>query len=225
MGLYIWRNEHRPPVLEVYFFKLNKGRSIFIHTPHNSTILIDGGQSSDVIREITKVLPFYRRRIDVVIATREEAKNIGGLVNVFKRFEIGKIIVPEMLGTSSALYALEKVRKEKKVPKEKVQKGDSLQIDGINFDVMFPYPDFKYNKTSLPEIVLKVAYGTTTLLFLGDVSKTIQKSILSELDSIYLVEFAHMATKSRVSADLLAQLRPSVITSSKREATEKFLFR
>ncbi len=225
VGFYIARYEFREPMLEVYFFNLNKGRSIFLYGPDGKTILIDGGQNGEVIRELSKILPFYRRRIDVVIVTSALPKNVGGLSEVLDRYEVNKIIEPTLMGTSTALQLFQKTAKKKKVPIEKVEKGDSFAIDSMQFKVLFPDPDFKYNKSSLPELVLQVDYKDTTLVFLGDSSKTIQKSFIKDLEKIYLVEFAHGATKSRVSADLVSKLQPEVTVSAKREETLKFRFR
>ncbi len=223
MGMYVAHWEFRKPLLEVYFFHLNRGRSIFIRTPHNQTILIDGGQNSDILREITKVLPFYRRRIDIVVLTNSAPKNAGGLGEVVKRYDIGKILKPTIMGTSTALAAFEKSVQEKGLPIEKVQKGGKFMIDGINFNILFPDASFKFNKTSLPEMVVFLSYASTSMLFLGDASKTIQKSFVSEIGKVNIIEFAHSAGDARVSAELFEKSNPDflVITKKKRQTARR----
>jgi competence protein ComEC len=225
VGFYIYKWEFREPVLEVSFFYLNRGRSIFIRTPHGETVLIDGGQNSEVLRELSKATPFYRRRIDTVVVTSAASKNVGGLIDVLERYEVERVVMPSLMGTSTALSAFEKILRKKKLFPEEVQRGDRFEIGSAYFDVLFPDPDFKFNKTSTPEMVLSLTYGTTTLLFLGDTSITIQKRIARDVESAYLVEFAHGATKSRVSADLLGKFEPKVIVSTKRAETLRFIFR
>jgi competence protein ComEC len=222
---YIFKWEHRAQMFEIYFFYLERGHSVFIRTPHGETILIDGGQNSQVIRELTRVFPFYRRKIDLVIATRADPKNVGGLIDVLKRFKVGKILEPEMMGTSSALSIFEKTARKEHIPIEEVTKGDSFIRDDVQFDVFFPDPKYEYNKSNIPELHLKITYGTTTIALLGDSSTRMQKSLADELGKVYLVEFAHGATKSRVSAVLLNSIKPDVIVSTKREETKRFEFR
>lgn len=222
LGVYIWHWEFREPLLEAYFFQLERGRSVFIRTPHNETVLIDGGQNSEILREITKVMPFYRRRIDTIILTNSAPKNVGGLVDVVKRYEIGKVIATEMMGTSTALSAFEMAWNR---DIKKVKKGDEFVIDGVKFRVLFPDPLFTYNKTSLPELVLEIEYGETRLLLLGDVSKTIQKKLIPEVGKVNIVEYAHSGTKSRVFEDLLKKVNPESIVNSKREGTVYFSFK
>lgn len=219
LGLYIFHFEFREPLLEVYFFHLDRGRSIFLRTPHGKTILIDGGQTSEIMRELTKIFPFYRRRIDTLIVTSSAPKNVGGLVEVATRYDIGKVIEPIVMGTSTALSAFEKTIQEKGLVIEKVGKGDGFTIDEVNFKVLFPDPTFKFNKTNTPELVLSVKYSGKDMLFLGDVSKTIQKSLIPEITKAHLVEYAHSASDSRVSSELFNKLDPNFIVITKKDST------
>lgn len=219
LGWYVYTWELRPQVFTIYFLNLPRGHAVVIRTTHHKTILIDGGQTSDTIRELTKLIPFYRRRIDFVIVTNGLPKNVGGLVDVAQRYQIEKVIMPELMSTSTAFFAFQKILKEKKIPSEKVQKGDSFMVDDAIFSILFPDPNFNFNKTSTPELVLHIQYSTTTIVLLGDTSKTIQKSLSKEVGKIYLVEYAHTATKSRVSADFVSKADPDVIVSTKREET------
>ena len=223
--LYVFHWERRPPIFEIYFFYLNRGHSVFIRTPHGKTILIDGGQNSAVIGELTKVFPFYRRHLDLVFTTSALAKDSGGLSDVLRRYDVGKIIEPKLMGTSTAREAFERIAVQKHIQIERVQKGDSFEIDMVKFRILFPDPDFRYTKSSLPELVLEIDYKDSSLVLLGEISTAIQKKLSSELGHVHLIEFSHGATKSRVSADLLQKLRPEVIVSSKREKTLRFEFR
>ena len=86
LGGYVWKEENRPAILEVYVFSLSSGRSIFIRTPEDKRILIDGGGNSDIVDELTQILPFYSRRIDAVVATNSEGNNVSGLIDVLNRY-------------------------------------------------------------------------------------------------------------------------------------------
>ncbi|MEY2664648.1 MAG: hypothetical protein RIT04_456 [Candidatus Parcubacteria bacterium] len=86
---YVWHWEHREQVLEVYFFDVTKGSAIFVKTPHGKTMLIGGGQGSDIIRKLTTVMPFYHHAIDVLVYPADPLNEIG-LVDVASRYDIGK---------------------------------------------------------------------------------------------------------------------------------------
>lgn len=223
--LYIFYFEFKEEIFRIDFLHLNRGRSIFIQTPHNGTILIDGGQTGDIIRELTNILPFYTRRIDLVVMTNSAPKNVGGMGEVLKRFNVGKIIIPQLIGTSTALEYAMNIASKKSIIVERVEKGDEWEIDGVTFTVLFPDSHFNYNKTSLPELVLRLEYGSTTMLFLGDVSKTIQKSLIPQLGKIDLVEFAHSVADSRVSSELVNKLKPNRFIMTRKKTNQTSLTR
>src|SRR3989344_4051646 len=195
LGVYIYKWKYREPLFEIYFFSLNRGRAIFIRTPKNKTILIGGGQNSQVISEITKVMPFYDRKIDFFVVPSAMPTQIGGLIEVIDRYEIGQIIIPKIMATSTVLTILLKEIKKNKIHVEKVERGDKIEIGKQNewekqgkyeksvlLRVLFPYKGFKFNKTSLPELGMSISYGSTTVYLLGNLSKTIQKDILKSMN-------------------------------------------
>ncbi|MBU6426715.1 hypothetical protein KGQ27_00530 [Patescibacteria group bacterium] len=140
VGAYAWRMEHRPHVLEIYAFSLASGRSYFIRTPNDKRILVDGGASSEVIRNITEILPFYSRRIDMIITTNSDSKNVGGLIDALGRYKVGEVIIPkftaESLGLASSsdqIYStfIDAVNESGALVKE-VSAGDLVVFDGGN---------------------------------------------------------------------------------------------
>jgi competence protein ComEC len=207
---------------------LNRGRSIFIRTPENKTILVGGGQNTEVIREITSVTPFYRRQINRLIIPSANANQIGGLIEIVNRYEIDEIIIPKVMATSTVLSELKKAVSRNKIHVIEVVEGDEIEIEkDLEIRILFPSQNFKYNKTSLPELGLRIDYKNTSLYLIGNLSKTIQKYISNlsartggEHSSI--IEFYNTASKSKVSKELLDKLKPQFIFSTK-EKTMHFI--
>jgi competence protein ComEC len=148
---YVWREEQRPPILEVYVFALKSGRSMFIRTPEDRRILVDGGSNSEIIREITDILPFYSRRIDAVIATNSDGKNVSGLIDAINRYDVSRVYIPAMsvesLGLASStddIYStfLETIR-AKNIPVQELKAGTSIDLDSrTRMDILFPILDW-----------------------------------------------------------------------------------
>ncbi len=219
---YVYRWEHREARLEVNFFSLKRGRAIFVRTPANKTILVGGGQSSEVIREITKATPFYSRKIDYVFIPSATPAQIGGLIEVIDRYEVGEVFIPELIATSTVLEKLMRKVINKKIHVSHLGKGDELQLGGVDIKILFPIKDFKYNKTSLPELGMEVVYKDTRLFLMGNLSKTTQKKITETMkieESENLVEFYHSASKAKVSAELLEKTNPKYVFSTKEKST------
>jgi competence protein ComEC len=222
LSIYIYKWEYRKPLFEVVFFSLNRGRAIFIRSPENKTFLIGGGQNSDTIRELTKVIPFYSKKIDYVFIPSALPTQIGGLMEIVDRYDINEIIMPEVISTSTVLTKLMNQINKKKIHIEKMKRGDSIEIGSLSVKVFFPDIDFKYNKTSLPELGISLEYGSTGLYLFGNLSKTIQKDILKNIDIMTtqnLIEFYNSAIKTKLYDSLIDALKPEFIFSTKEKTT------
>ena len=222
LSYYIYKWEYRDPVLDVHFLSLSRGRAVFVRTPENKTILIGGGQNSTVIRELTSRMPFYRRKIDMVIIPSAVPAQIGGLIEVIERYEVGEIVMPEIHATSTALSILLRDINKKKIHVEEVKRGDVIEIEKeVNLSVLFPYEEFKFNKTSLPELGLRIDYKETSAYFLGNLSKTIQKDIMKNVANIKdrnIVEYYHSGGESKTSLELVEKLNPQFTFTTKEKS-------
>lgn len=219
--LYIYKWEYRKREFEINFFSLNKGRAVFMRSSNNKTILVGGGQNSDTIRELTKVMPFYIKKIDYIFLPSATPAQIGGLIEIVDRYDIGEVVMPKYISTSTVLTILMKNIRKKKIHVKEVEKGDEFNIGELKVDILFPNEDFKYNKSSLPELGLSISYTDTAVYLIGNLSKTIQKNIAKDLEintKENLIEFYNSASESKVSADLIEKIRPKFIFSTKEKS-------
>jgi competence protein ComEC len=227
LGGYVWKEEQRQPLLEIYIFAVRGGQSILIRTPEDKRILINGGSNSEIIRHVTKILPFYSRRIDSIIAVDDSNSNVAGLIDIAERFNVDRAYVPAItlksLGLASstdpAYSSFLKVLRSKDVLIVEVVAGDRISFDSkVSAAVLFPAPgdSFEYSKTSAPQIILKISHDTNSLVFLGDATKKIQKFItLSEVGTANLVAVSHSALPEKMSIELMTELEPEYLIYSK----------
>ena len=227
LGGYVWHEDHRPPILEIYFFTLKSGRSIFIRTPEDKRILIDGGADASVIRELTGILPFYSRRIDTIVSTGTDGKNVSGLIDVMDRFNIERAFIPAVtdvsLGfasTSDGIYfAFLDSLYLKKIAVHELKAGDRIDLDGkVSAEVLFPVPTeiFAYLKASSPELALRISYASTSAALLGAASRKVQKYIASTSASgVNLLAVSQSADPADMPAELINALQPEFLIYSK----------
>ncbi len=77
--------------LRVTFFDVGQGDSIFIQTPNNKDILIDGGPNRSVLEKLGDSMLFYDKTIDIIIITHAHADHISGVIEVLKRYKVNEI--------------------------------------------------------------------------------------------------------------------------------------
>lgn len=230
-GAYVWHEENRPAVLEVYLFSLKGSQVVFIRTPEDKRILINGGATGDVIQEITKILPFYSRRIDMVIATQDDAHHVSGLVDVISRYLINEAYIPAVtlnsLGLASttdpAHQAFLNELNEIRITPQLLRADDSIFLDSqVEMNVLFPATssEFVYSKASAPELLWSISFGSTSIAFLGNATPKIQKyiastsaDILGEGDSRVLVIDQSLAP-GNIAAQLIEEIQPNFLIYS-----------
>jgi len=79
--------------LKVYALDVGQGDAIFIETPRKAQVLIDGGPDMKVLGQLSAVMPFYDRSIDLLILTHPQEDHMFGLVEVLKRYKVGKVLI------------------------------------------------------------------------------------------------------------------------------------
>jgi len=228
VGAYVWKENHRPHILEVYVFALKSGRSVFIRTPEDTRILIDGGANSEVVAELTKILPFYSRRIDAVVATHTEGKDVSGLIDVLKRYRVSRAYIPRITldsigfasSTDHTYETFIETLNDLKVDIQEVGAGDHIDFDAqVSGNVIFPVrtDDFQYSKASAPELVMNISFGSITISLLGSISTKIQKYLVSAgvLNHSSVMIVSNNGSATNISAQCIDAVRPQYFVYSK----------
>lgn len=168
-------------LMKVSFLDVGQGDAIFIQAPNGRQMLVDGGLNTAVLRELGKVMPFYDRSIDVVVATHADQDHIGGLVEVLKRFKVGLFIRTNSTSTSAVYLVLENIIKEKKIKEEIIIRPKIVYLGGgVEFDIIFPNQDTSGWETNESSLVGKLVYGKNSFLLTGDSPQKIEKYLVNE---------------------------------------------
>src|SRR5439155_356676 len=79
--------------LTVTFLDVGQGEAILIESPEGHRILLDGGPSGEAITPaLGRHLPFYDRRLDLVMLTHPQLDHIGGLPTVIDQYAVGRVL-------------------------------------------------------------------------------------------------------------------------------------
>ena len=171
--------ESRNGLLTVSFLNIGQGDSIFIEAPSGRQVLIDGGPSGIVLRELSKVIPWYDRTIDVVIPTHPDADHIGGLVDVFPRYKIGMIVHSDMEGDTATAKALAEGIAREGARQVIARRGQLIDLGGgVYIEVLFPDRSVKNVETNTGCVVTRLVYGKTSFMLSCDAPKEIENYLV-----------------------------------------------
>jgi competence protein ComEC len=216
--------------LEVTILDVGQGDSLFVVFPHGKTMLIDGGgafsgfpgheEHNGIDPGEEAVSPYLWSRgfhkLDVVALTHAHQDHLGGLTAVLDNFRVGRLWIGREV-SSTALKRLEELARAKKIPIEYELRGKSFSWEGVDGKFLWPEivpeevaPSAKNNDS----LVLRLQYGTRSLLLPGDAEKQVEKEILGENSAESLradvLKVGHHGSKNSTTPEFLAATQPRV---------------
>lgn len=170
----------RSPELRVSFLDVGQGDAIFIEAPNGRQMLIDGGKNRAVIRQLAKVMPWYDRSIDVVVATHPDADHIGGLPDVFKRYRADLIVASSVRDEGGVdAQAFEKAAAAEGATRLAAERGQVIDLgEGVRLEILFPDREVPGIKTNTGSIVGRLVYGETAFMLTGDSPKAVEEYLV-----------------------------------------------
>ncbi len=179
-------NQH----LVVRFLDVGQGDAIHIQTPDGYEMLIDGGATSQVLRQLAEDRNFFDKRIDILVATHPDMDHIGGLVDVLNRYHVQTILQTNAVNETPAVEAYESAVVTEGSDRVIVKRGDVIQLGAsTTITVLSPAGDTENWRSNAASIVVQVTYGDIEFLLTGDAPAGIED---------YIAEYYQTALESEV---------------------------
>ncbi len=204
--------------LVVAFLDVGQGDAIFIKAPNGNQILIDGGPNNAVLRELSKIMPFYDRSIDMIIETHPDSDHINGIVEILRRYNVGLIMEPGVESDNSAYQEIKKIIQENNIKDVFARRGMKINLgEGVYMDILFPDRDVAGMETNTASIVAKLVYGNNCFLFTGDSPKAIEEYLVSvdkENLKCDVLKIAHHGSRTSTSESFLGYVNSEYVVIS-----------
>jgi competence protein ComEC len=208
----VW--EERGKTLRVYFLDVGQGDAIFIVAPNGNQVLIDGGPPTEAVeRALAKVMPFYDRSIDVVVATHPDEDHSGGLGGVLAHYEVGALLVSGKESKTPLYEEFEKIRIAKKIPKYEARRSMKVVLGkGVELSILYPEKIYPGEDTNGSSIVSRLLYGSDSYLFMADAPVKVERELLyREGKNIQsdVLKAGHHGSRTSSDEAFLALVNPS----------------
>jgi competence protein ComEC len=206
--------------LHIYFLNVGQGDATFIETPDKFQILIDGGPDNSVLSELSEVMPFYDREIDLIAFTHPQNDHIFGLVEVLKRYEVKNIMFSSIVYQNRAYDEIRRIIKEKNINIIDPKAGERLEMGELVFmDVLYPFESAEGAEVDNPNDIsmsLRLNYLGKRFLFSGDAElKEEMKMVNSEEDlDVDVLKINHHGSKTSSSELFLQKTSPELAVIS-----------
>jgi competence protein ComEC len=216
--------------LELTVLDVGQGDSLFVVSPGGKTLLIDGGgafggfpgheERNGIDPGEEAVSPYLWSRgfqkLDVVALTHAHQDHLGGLTAILDNFRVARLWIGREV-SSPALARLEELARERKILIEHELRGKSFRWDGVDGEFLWPEmapeevaPSAKNNDS----LVLRLHYGSRTILLPGDAEKQVEREIISEngAETMHadVLKIGHHGSKNSTMPEFLGAVQPLV---------------
>lgn len=191
--------------LNVYFIDVGQADCILIINQDKS-MLIDAGNNEDGKQVVEFIKDKGITRLNYVIGTHPHEDHIGGLDNVINEFEIENILLPDITTTTKTfedvIDAVANNNLEITVP----DIGDKFEFGESDFEIKSTIID--KSNLNLASLVIRLEFGNTSFLFMGDAETENEKSCSWEKTTVLKV--GHHGSNTSSSSSFLKQIQPEI---------------
>ncbi|MCA9353885.1 MAG: MBL fold metallo-hydrolase [Candidatus Kaiserbacteria bacterium] len=162
--------------LTVRFLDVGQGDAIHIITPDGYELLIDGGPSAVVLRQLAVDRSFFDHYIDVMVATHPDTDHVAGLVDVLERYEVGMLIETAAEHDAPAAVAYGNAARAEGARIITAQAGQVVQLGAsTTVRILSPHGDATNWRSNVASVIVQVQYGEVAFMLTGDAPSSIEE--------------------------------------------------
>lgn len=209
----------------------------FLITLKDFQILVDGGPNSEVLSCLSDNMPFWDRRIEVVILSHSQKDHFMGLIEVFKRYDVKYFLTTPLDSSSPEWSVLKDLVGGSATRVINPEEGNKYRFGLIYLDILSPSEEYlldnlegfqKIGKDNLLgacsskkdpndfSIVASLSFGDFDTLFTGDIGPEITKQMIAWriIKDIEYLKVPHHGSKNGLNEELLNVTKPEVAVIS-----------
>lgn len=203
--------QSNPDKMYVSFIDVGQGNCTLLRCG-GKTILVDSGEVGAAQTVIGYIKNLNIDTLDCVLVTHPHSDHMGAMTKLLYEFKIKDFIMPEIpekIIPTSRIY--EKFLTAVSDNAENViaaEPGETFSYGEMTVEIFAPLHD--YDDLNDMSAVMRVSYGDTSVMFMGDASATVEKDLLQKnVDySATILNVGHHGSKTSSSEKWLEAVNP-----------------
>lgn len=187
-------------------------------------VLVDGGPGAQVLTRLAEEMPWFDRKIEVVVATHFDKDHLEGLTHVLSTYDVGMVLMPNYTASTTGIKKqFIDILKEKKIPYRFAWYGQSIRVGSLQFRVMSPIPGDEWarlskSKSNNASIIMRADFTPRdkkpmSFLLTGDAESGIEKQLLASIPAeafdVDILKVGHHGSKTSTTPEFLSAASPA----------------
>lgn len=209
----IFSNESVGPVdgeLVISYLDVGQGDSAYIRV-NDYDILIDAGPRSDVEKLMAQLEAKNIDDFEMVIATHPHEDHIGGMTEVFKKYDVESFYMPKVTHTTKTFEYMVNAVKNEGLKIETIKEGMSFDLgSGAKIDVYSPMYE-SYEEFNDYSPIMKLSFGDKSFVFTGDAEAHAEQEVVAKYPNNLkadVLKFGHHGSSTSSSVDFVKAVDP-----------------
>ncbi|OGZ26650.1 MAG: hypothetical protein A2365_04340 [Candidatus Nealsonbacteria bacterium RIFOXYB1_FULL_40_15] len=195
--------------IELIFFDVGQGDSIYIEIGETFQVLIDGGPDAKVLEKLSNEMPFYDRDIELIVLTHPDSDHLYGLLEVLRNYNVKRILWTGFKTETADWQEWKELIGEEGSDIILAKSGQKIVLSQESFlEIIHPLEELgeDSNDTSIAGF-LKIKEHS--ILLTGDISGKKEKELLERYNlKADLLKISHHGSKTSSTEEFLEEVSP-----------------
>jgi len=206
--------------LHITFCDVGQGDAAYVRFPDGRDMVVDGGPNDKILGCLGKHMPFWDRKIDIVLLSHPQKDHMQGLISVLDRYDVEYFVRSDVTNETEGYTRLMDIVGKKKIPQKFLSQGQTISVDETDLSFLWPNSDVLGASTSDVNdysLVFALRYGSFDVLFTGDADTRVEKNYIdSQLadSTIEVLKVPHHGSKTGMTQAFVDWVKPSLAVIS-----------
>jgi competence protein ComEC len=199
------------------FYDVGQGDAALIQAD-GKCMLIDAGPDKSAEALLSYLYASGIKKIDILASTHPDEDHIGGMDEVLLEYDVGAIWMSKVSSDTQTYENLILTIQDKGLNITVPEPGTAYKLGDADIAVLPPLNQANED-TNNSSIMLRITYGKTSFLFVGDAETPVEEELLGRENNIDadVLEIGHHGSKTSTSEAFLSAVSPqwAVISCSR----------